>query len=427
MAVDLGTTSMHWQILDALNPDSTEPFPSGSELNPQMGAGSEVMSRLAYAATPENAARLRRLVLDRLGEILQDIPPVQELCIAGNTAMTCLLLGKSLDGLAHAPYHLEYFGGETVDLCASDTPPFNVSCSLPPAYIPPQFSPFVGGDISAGLAHIRFGSGPDVAPPAYPWLLADFGTNGEFALMLDDKTAVVASVALGPAIEGIGLSHGGVATPGAVAGFDLTPMGLVARCIPGELPAGLPPRITGAGYLSLLQRLRSTGLLNEKGHFATVQTASISPLARKLALGLELEKGLLLPSIGQKTRPARLLSADIEAILQVKAACNTALSRLLHHAGLGAHQLNTIFVAGALGQHTGARNLEELGFIPPGSSSRVQLLGNASLAGASLFLTRPETRAWGAALANNIRVLDLAGEPGFFEEYFQRMSFTYVP
>ena len=61
---------------------------------------------------------------------------------------------------------------------------------LPPARIPPLLAPFVGADISAGMAAIAFG--PD--PPRYPYLLADLGTNGEFALALSPEEYLLASV-----------------------------------------------------------------------------------------------------------------------------------------------------------------------------------------------------------------------------------------
>ncbi|MCK9239766.1 2Fe-2S iron-sulfur cluster-binding protein, partial [Desulfocurvus sp.] len=64
LAVDLGTTSIHWQ---ALGPDGAL-VAEGALLNPQMGAGSEVMSRLALARGGA-AARLRTLVLDALAGV----------------------------------------------------------------------------------------------------------------------------------------------------------------------------------------------------------------------------------------------------------------------------------------------------------------------------------------------------------------------
>lgn len=49
LAVDLGTTSIHWRLLDGTGHEAA----SGQALNPQMGAGSDVVSRLAAARNQE--------------------------------------------------------------------------------------------------------------------------------------------------------------------------------------------------------------------------------------------------------------------------------------------------------------------------------------------------------------------------------------
>ncbi|MBG3876981.1 DUF4445 domain-containing protein, partial [Desulfovibrio oxamicus] len=65
LAIDLGTTTLHWS---ALTPDGRR-VTHGAELNPQMGAGSEVMSRLAVASSPQGLAALRRLTLAAVARI----------------------------------------------------------------------------------------------------------------------------------------------------------------------------------------------------------------------------------------------------------------------------------------------------------------------------------------------------------------------
>ena len=67
LAVDLGTTSVHW----AAQAGGTTLY-GGQELNPQMGLGSEVMSRLGFAARPGGAETLRQLAVERLRELLID-------------------------------------------------------------------------------------------------------------------------------------------------------------------------------------------------------------------------------------------------------------------------------------------------------------------------------------------------------------------
>jgi uncharacterized 2Fe-2S/4Fe-4S cluster protein (DUF4445 family) len=431
LAVDLGTTSLHWE---ALNARDGAVAAKGSGLNPQLGAGAEVMSRLAFAANPANARRLRRLVLDRLALLVNGLSAaggrVTEICLAGNTAMVSILHGKRLDGLSAAPYRLDYAGHERVDLGAGLGEKSGLA--LPPAYIPPLYSPFVGADLSAGLASVSLGLD---ARPGYPFLLADLGTNGEFILAVSPERYLAASVAMGPALEGVGLSCGGLAGPGAVVGFGLTPTGikpmLYTEPSPSEGQGAAKPetRVTGAGYLSLIALLLKTGALDASGRFQSSSLPGRSdpatPLGRKLAQAIVLEHGaprLVLPVEG-----LWLDAADVEELLKVKAAFNYAFAHLLSEAGIEVSALRAVYLAGALGAHAGVENLETLGFLPPGIGARTQVLGNSSLAGCRLFLRNPQARDWAAAVGARLQTLDLAASNSFGAGFLTRMTFAYAP
>lgn len=401
LAVDLGTTSVHWEAFS-----EGLVVARGRALNPQLGAGSEIMSRLALAARGE-AGLLRQVVLDLLVRIMRELPgPLESMCVAGNSAMTYLLLELSPDGLAAAPYKLDFRGGVWHSL----TP------DLPPCYIPPLFGPFAGGDLSAGLAALDT---PDEDGPNPPYLLADMGTNGEFALVLDRERVLVASVPLGPALEGIGLRHGSLAGPGVATRFELGPQGLTCSVL-GD--GSRPVAVSGTGYLSLVSVLLRVGLLDAQGRFRTEPS---TPLAMRLAREL-----------GASTRgEARLRMApglwlhagDVEELLKVKAAFNLALSALLDEAGLPASELTAVFLAGALGEYAAPGDLERLGFLSPVLAKRVRVAGNTSLAGARRLLENTAARKQLEQLADRATVLDLTARPTFERDYLTRMVFEYVP
>lgn len=398
LAVDLGTTSIWWKAFGSggQRPDM-ELF--GHELNPQLGAGSDVMSRVATALVPEGRTRLRELVLNRLRDLVQRTG-ASRLCVAGNTAMTAILLDADCSGLAGAPYSLPERGNREVTLPG-----------LPPVWIPLQPAPFVGGDVSAGLAAVL------ASNPAFPFLLADMGTNGEFALMTDANTLWLASVPLGPSLEGIGLACGTLARPGAVTGFTLDPTGLAARVFPGD--AGTAKGISGTGYLALMHILRTQGVLNEGG----IPVASpSSPLARRLAAGISRpEDGpwhMALPY------NLILMATDVEEIIKVRAAFSLAVARLLQAANLRPTDIGGVHLAGALGEHVSAQALEGLGFLPAGLGARLHPVGNTSLAGAELLLRRPELRDPLARLCEQACILELTAAPDFMMAYMERMRLT---
>lgn len=404
LAVDLGTTSIHWAALA-----EGRTAASGTELNPQIALGSEVMSRLALAQTPEGNALLRNLVIDRIRELCSDLSqqfdgPCESISVCGNSAMTYILLGMNVDGLASAPYRLDWRGGE----------PMNLAPDLPETYFPPLPAPFVGGDLSAGLAALLLSG----VTPEYPFMLADLGTNGEFILALSPEKAFCASVPMGPALEGVGLRHGRAAAPGIVNAFAASPLGINAVTVDGG-PVANPPGMTGTAYLSLTALLLSFGVLDESGRFQ----AQTTPLAKRMASGLRTDGP---EPILHLQNGLSLAASDVEELLKVKAAFNLAFSELLHHAGIGPGKLAALYIAGAMGEHVGLSDLERLGFIPKGIAARTHRAGNTSLAGATIFLNQPQSRRTIAAIIKTVQPLDLASADGFDSKFLARMRFTHV-
>lgn len=402
LAIDLGTTSVHWEALV-----DGEPVATGQELNPQIGMGSEVMSRLAAAATAEGRFVLRALIIDRISELAQIAAnnlggKCTALAVSGNPAMTYILLGKKPDDLATAPYELSYTGGDEKKLGAG----------LPPAYIPPLLAPFVGADLSAGLTAIEYGD-----TPKYPLLLADLGTNGEFILATSPEKRICASVPMGPALEGVGLSFGRTAGPGAITSFTLTPKGLEAQYFNGEMTGRTG--MTGTGYLSLVAILLQHGVLTEAGQFGQGNT----PLAARLAAQVRTVNGEPAFIINDSLH---LPASDIEEILKVKAAFNLAMTALLKEAGFGPSALAEIHIAGALGEHVSLGDLETLGFLPVGCKAKTVKAGNTSLRGTRLLLTTPAARQFAESIPATLKKLELAGDESFGKEYVKRMRFNYV-
>lgn len=437
LAVDLGTTSVSWRA-PALERLPGNMFGKGAEqgsfLNPQAGAGADVMSRLAVARDPQGRKLLAALVRHSLCGILAALRAsggrVSRICLAANTAMTDIFLDRDVAGLCAAPYHLGHSGHEIAHLP-----------DLPPLYIPPLPGPFVGGDLSAGLAALLARETPR------PFVLADLGTNGELALVTEKGELVLTSVPLGPALEGIGPECGQPAGPGVVTEFSLTPFGLAAH-LPGQSEhapdaacacpacqaagAGVNPRcgengapgvrgISATGYLSLLALLLQLGLLHGSGRFAaSASSVPQMPLARKLAANLApASKGMRL----HLPHGLWLSAHDVEELLKVKAAFALALEKLLAAGKVRPAALAALCLAGALGEHVRPRHLEALGFVPAGLGSRIRVVGNAALDGAALLALEPERGEALAALCRRARLLAPVEDPDFQQEYLRGMRF----
>jgi uncharacterized 2Fe-2S/4Fe-4S cluster protein (DUF4445 family) len=279
----------------------------------------------------------------------------------------------------------------------------------------------VGGDVSAGYASLALD--PEKPGPGWPFLLADLGTNGEFLLALSPREGLAASVALGPALEGIGLSCGTEARPGAVTGFSLSARGLRPVFFREDF-ASPAVGITGTGYLSLLHVLLRAGALAEDGRF----TFSRSPVLRKM--GIEFCSGSRAdaPAPPEREGAALLLggnlflsAGDVEEILKVRAAFALALEKLLAAGGLAGRDVALLCLAGALGEHVGGEDLVTLGFVPRGLP--VRAVGNAALAGAALLALKPGKGAALARLCRKARQIFLARDASFHREYLERIGF----
>ena len=404
LAVDLGTTSLCWAVA-ALGSAEDRVLAEGHCLNPQAGAGADVVSRLAVAGEADGRARLARLARRAVRGIVEECGArggnVRRICLAANTAMTAIFLDRDVSGLCAAPYRTECHGHETAFL-----PGF------PPIYIPPLPGPFVGGDVSAGLAWLMANAAPR------PLVLADLGTNGELALLMPDDTLLFASVPLGPALEGIGPACGCPAAPDVVTRFELGAGGLEALSPDGRRD-GVARGISATGYLSLLGVLRRCGVLDEAGLFAGADALSLMPLSRRVAGGLDRGQGIL-----RLPRGLRLEAGDVEAFLKVKAAFALALEALLDAGRVRAGDLRRLCVAGALGGNVPAADLAVLGFVPSCLETRVHPVGNASLAGASLLARRPELAPSLAELCAGAEVLSLVDAPDFQDAYLRHMRFA---
>ena len=393
LAIDLGTTSIQWQAGCSQNPDLAH----GSLANPQGGAGADIMSRIAFAMRPGGQAILQKLASQAIAAILQDLACAgyfaERACVAANSALTEILLGCDTSGLAAAPYQLACRGGCALELALPG------QARPLPTVLPPLPGPFIGGDISAGLLAL--------AHAPRPFVLADLGTNAELALLTAENRLYFASAPLGPALEGIGPACGQPAESGVITAFQLGPGGLVPLIPePGETVKG----ISATGYISLLAILVSLGILTAAGGWSRQNTPLAAKICQNLASGrLQLPHGQY------------LTSADIELLLQVKAAFRLALDNLLQASGMTAQEVQVLFIAGALGAHVNGDDLATLGFLPLPLAKKISACGNTALAGACLLAQDPGRNAELSALCAGATIVQPEENPAYMQAYLAAM------
>lgn len=434
--------------------------------NPQMGAGSDVISRIQASLSAQGKKQLADISRHMLACVVNEVGGAQEIYLAANPAMASITLNQDVTSLAASPYALPDAGGEWHSLKG-----------VPPIWVAPHIAPFVGGDISAGYAFL-VESGAE-----FPFLLADMGTNGEFIVALSKDEAYATSVALGPALEGINLTYGSEAKAGVITGFQSSPLGLTpllyeqiqerARGIghnrleggapqnvkesldesQGRVSAGdnsvtqeaIAARMSGTAYIALISQLIDGRALGREGQF--IQGGGILGKGLKHDPRWEVAQALLrgeqerykeksMESHGMLRRyyeepffplphNLALFASDVEEILKVKAAFSLGMSRILERVGMPFHELKQVYLAGALGEHVDTEALENLGFFPSGAHERITAVGNAALSGAVCLAKNAHLREWLTAWTKTVTAVNLADDTQFHQQFLEHMVFRF--
>jgi uncharacterized 2Fe-2S/4Fe-4S cluster protein (DUF4445 family) len=406
VAIDIGTTTLAAALWDL---SQNICLASCTMANPQRRYGDDVLSRISYSLEQvDGLGQLQRALIDeglnplvkKLNAKDEQLASVSTVCMTGNPTMLQTLTGDSLEGLSRYPFRLAYSGVRRLPLGFAGLE-FAAEVTLLPA-----LGPFVGADILAGA----LASG--VIEDNRTTLLIDFGTNGEMLLRSGDKVVATATAA-GPAFEGGRLRCGSTARANTISSLELVDGAW--RCVAGD---GSTLRhaqgISGAAYIDFLALAVTSGLLSEMGRFNRQHR-----LWKESGRTVESESAVYLDARNFITE------ADIAELLQAKAATGAGLKVLMEEAGVSVGDLDRVLVAGGFGYHLNPRHARRIGLLPNVTSSRIHIVGNASLAGASLALQyNLDDRI--AALQASCRCIELNQISTFADYYSDCMALEYI-
>ena len=348
VAVDLGTTTVVGCLVDL---QTGKIIDTGSTLNKQITYGEELMTRIGYAHTPGNLAKIRNAAIESVDTVITALvksagiqkTDIVDMCIAGNTVMHHIFCGID-------PHDLEM-----VNANVSRTPLIKKADEFglglhegASVFCLPNVSRFVGGDaigdtIASGMYH-----SDEIS------LLVDLGTNGEIILGNQDWMSSV-SCASGPAFEGAGITFGTRAMKGAIEHVDIDP---ATSDISLTTIGGVPPRgICGSGVIDAVTIMVSTGALDFAGKLRSGHT-----LVRPGDEGLEY---VLVPANHSALgRDIVISQHDIDYLMDSKAAVCGSIGVLLNKYKLAVSDIRHVYLAGAFGAYTNMDNAIRLGIIP---------------------------------------------------------------
>jgi uncharacterized 2Fe-2S/4Fe-4S cluster protein (DUF4445 family) len=385
-------------------------------MNPPIGFGVDLMSRVSYVMMNEDGAErltgVVRQALDQLiGELVEAAGVVREdileLTLVGNPIMHHLALGFDPRQLGTAPF-------APVTTSALDTAAADLGLEVHSG-ARVYTLPLIAGHVGADAAGAILSEGPHRGEALQ--LLVDVGTNAEIILG-NRKRLLAASSPTGPAFEGAQISSGQRAAPGAIerVRVDRETLEPIYRAIGQEqwsneegFDARAVTGICGSGIIEAIAELFLAGVIASDG------TIVEHPEARRVVARDRTYSYLL----SEEPR-IEITQNDVRAVQLAKAALQAGARLLMDHYGVD--QVDQVRLAGAFGSHIDPLYAMVLGMIPDCDPARVTAAGNAAGSGAMIALLSGVARREIEELVLRTEKIETAVEPRFQEHFVAAMA-----
>jgi uncharacterized 2Fe-2S/4Fe-4S cluster protein (DUF4445 family) len=411
LCFDIGTTTITGQLIDL---NSKKILGTKATYNQQAVFGSDVISRIVYAAKADGLEKLHLAVSDTINQIIKELASEQKIdlndvhCIvcSGNTTMIHLLLNMDPSHIRKSPYvpTANFFPVLRASEASIQINPRGLLSCVP------GVSSYVGGDTTAGV----LSSG--LYKEQEPCILIDIGTNGEIVLGNRDFLVACAASA-GPAFEGSGVSSGMRASSGAIQKVSINKDDFSVKCTTIQ---NKPARgICGSGYIDLLSEMLGAGIIDKGGKIkASSKRIRQTDTAKEFVVCFKEEIGAVADIV--------ISEADIDNLKRSKAAIYSAVSILTKHLDLGFFAIPKIFIAGGFGTYLDIEKAINIGLLPDLPRSKFIFIGNSSLAGSREILLSGQAKTIANELAAKITYFELSVDPAYMEEYGQALFFPHT-
>ncbi|MHB8868629.1 MAG: ASKHA domain-containing protein [Thermoleophilia bacterium] len=410
VVLDIGTTTVWGQLLD-LNKGLT--VAQASRYNKQISYGEDVISRIVFSQKPNGRETLQQSIVDTVNEIIDELvedtgielESISHLVAAGNTTMTCLLVGIDPKYLRMAPYVPP----------ADFIPPVravNLGAGIKVGrhvhvHTFPSVASYVGGDIVSGI----LGSG--IFDTEQITLYIDIGTNGEVVIG-NREWLIATSCSAGPAFEGGGIKHGMRATDGAVETVRIDPVTYEPTLL--TIGDSKPIGICGSGIIDAVAELLKAGVLSQNGKFDVGL-----PSERVRETDGSNEFVLVAAEYSGTGEDIVITEADIDNLVRAKAAIFAGIMTLLESVALDWTDLEQIYVAGGFGKYLRIEQAQAIGLFPEVDLDIFTFVGNGSLLGARLVSFSKDMLKAAEQVALTMTNVDMSDNPLFMDRYVAAM------
>jgi uncharacterized 2Fe-2S/4Fe-4S cluster protein (DUF4445 family) len=230
----------------------------------------------------------------------------------------------------------------------------------------------------------------------------------------NDGRFIVASTAAGPAFEGMGVSCGIRAVPGAVEAAYFDGESIDIKTIDAQPARG----ICGSGIIDIMASLLKAGVVNPAGRIKTPEQKE--DLQASVAEGLMLIDDQPVFNIAESVFFSQ---ADIRQLQLAKGAIRTGIDMLMSEADVTAEDLEDITLAGAFGYHLRPDSLATIGLIPDKLARKVRFAGNTSKTGCAMMLINASLREYLEKQVQSVEHLPLAEKVSFQKLFIDNLNF----
>lgn len=396
LVIDIGSTTISASLVD--NKKGVE-IAHKSGLNPQRQYGDDVISRTTFVIeNKEGLEILQKLVLEQIKNLAEELieensynlKDLYAVFVASNAIMNHILLGLSPAPLARSPYQLQFTGKKSLDFSDIGMKEFGKGKLV----AVPNITAFVGGDLTAGIIST------EIYKSRGTELLIDIGTNGELILNHEGKMYST-SCAAGPALEGMGISCGVTAQPGAIEEAKAVDDQLILQNINHEPSIG----ICGSGVLAVIREFLKIGLINSRGNIQKQDKVS----EELHHFYVEGQKALWV----DRDQEIFITQKDIRQLQMAKGAILTGIECLLDFADVEADELEKVYIAGQFGSYLSPDSLTRVGLLPAAFHDKIHYVGNTSKSGCFMISLNKEIYEKVDGLVRNIKHLSLTRVENF--------------
>ena len=404
IAIDLGTTTIAAALIDKKD---NKVILEKSSLNlqyPEFGLDS--VKRIQNGLNIESVKKLQEKALLTIANLLNyfikergiELTDINEIALAGNTAMELSFCGYPLADLSKPPYKPafnivfpkninELRLDSSIDVNLIDVNLISSGSISPNNFIPyknigtlnsdlfifPILDGFVGGDTVSSIYYL------DMHNKDNPVFIADFGTNVEIAIGNKNKIFTTSAPA-GPAFEGGNIRCGMLAQDSAISSIELK-NGIFNFKTINE--SKIPEGICGSGIIDLMASLLREKIIDKNGRIMPtelIESESYSVVGN----GLNNEENEVIVYRDNKT-DIRFYQDDVRQFQFAKSAVKSAAEILINKYKIDVNDNFDVYISGSFGNYIKNENIDIIDIFPF-KNKKINYIYDSSLEGCKKYL-----------------------------------------